>query len=210
MTMPVNALSSALQQMQAMAAQAAGGTTASNVATEANGAATAGMVGVGAPTSFATPAALEKAMGINLKVKSSGEGEGKLHITKRGPAQVRQLLYLAVLRLLQSDPIVAAWCRARKSYGGESGKRKAIVAVMRKLVRALWHVARGSVFDASKLFDVRHLDLKRDANESADVARVVNENVAAAPPAVPQRMQARACVPSRPMRCEGGVPQQRA
>ncbi|CAD6539648.1 flagellar hook-basal body complex protein FliE [Paraburkholderia metrosideri] len=42
MTMPVNALSSALQQMQAMAAQAAGGTTASNVATEANGAATAG------------------------------------------------------------------------------------------------------------------------------------------------------------------------
>jgi transposase len=165
---------------------------------------------VGAPTSFATPAALEKAMGLNLKVKSSGEGEGKLHITKRGPAQVRQLLYLAVLRLLQSDPVVAAWCHARKSYGGESGKRKAIVAVMRKLVRALWHVARGSAFDASKLFDVRRLDLKRDANESAGAPRLANDNVAAAPPAVPQRRQARACVPSRPLRCEGGVPQQLA
>jgi flagellar hook-basal body complex protein FliE len=40
MTMPVNALSSALQQMQSMAAQAAGGTT--DAATQGNGAATAG------------------------------------------------------------------------------------------------------------------------------------------------------------------------
>jgi flagellar hook-basal body complex protein FliE len=41
MTMPVNALSSALQQMQAMAAQAAGG-DASTVAGETSGAASAG------------------------------------------------------------------------------------------------------------------------------------------------------------------------
>jgi flagellar hook-basal body complex protein FliE len=40
MTMPVNALSSALQQMQSMAAQAAGGT--SQAASEGSGAATAG------------------------------------------------------------------------------------------------------------------------------------------------------------------------
>jgi transposase len=153
---------------------------------------------VGSPTTFATVGALEKAIGLNLKVKSSGEGEGKLHITKRGPAQVRQLLYLAVLRLLQSDPVVAAWCRARKSYGGESGKRKAIVAVMRKLVRALWHVSRGATFDASKLFDVRRLDLTRTSNE----------NAAAAAPAVPQPAQARA--PSRPSHRKGGVPQQLA
>jgi transposase len=153
---------------------------------------------VGAPSSFATPAALEKAMGLNLKVKSSGEGVGKLHITKRGPAQVRQLLYLAVLRLLQSDRIVAAWCRARKSYGGESGKRKAIVAVMRKLVRALWHVARGSTFDATKLFDVRRLDLTRTANE----------NTVTAPSAVQQPPQTRA--PSTQLRGEGGVHQQHA
>jgi transposase len=153
---------------------------------------------VGAPTSFATGGALEKAIGLNLKEKSSGEGAGKLHITKRGPAQVRQLLYLAVLRLLQSDPIVAAWCRARKSYGGESGKRKAIVAVMRKLVRALWHVARGSSFDASKLFDVRRLDLSDCAEKKAAVA----------PATSPQPMRTGA--PVRPVRCEGGVPQQHA
>jgi transposase len=153
---------------------------------------------VGAPTSFATPAALEKAIGLNLKVKSSGEGEGKLHITKRGPAQVRQLLYLAALRLLQTEPIVTAWCRARKSYGGDSGKRKAIVAVMRKLVRALWHVARGSAFDASKLFDVRRLDLPQSTQEAAGAASTM----------VQQPAQKRA--PSRPQRVEGGVPQQLA
>jgi hypothetical protein len=30
---------------------------------------------------------------------------------------------------------------------------------MRKLASALWHVARGDVFDSSKLFDVNHLRL---------------------------------------------------
>src|SRR5271166_452598 len=150
---------------------------------------------VGAPTSFARPAAIEKAVGLNMKEKSSGEGAGKVHITKRGPAQVRQLLYLAALRLMQSDPIVAAWCRARKSYGGESGKRKAIVAVMRKLVRALWHVARGSAFDATKLFDVRRLDLTGTTHENAAATRTAHDNAAAAPPAVPQPAPTRTCAP---------------
>ncbi len=154
---------------------------------------------IGAPTSFEAAGALEKAVGLNLKVKSSGEGDGKLHITKRGPAQVRQLLYLAALRLLQSDPIVAAWCRARKSYGGESGKRKAIVAVMRKLVRALWHVARGATFDASKLFDTRRLDL-------TPIAR--DEVIAGAAP--PASCAAKTRPMPRPPRHQGGISQQLA
>lgn len=151
---------------------------------------------VGPPSSFATPGALEKAIGLNLKVKSSGEAAGKLHITKRGPPQVRQLLYLAVLRLLQSDPIVAAWCHARKSYGGESGKRKAIVAVMRKMTRALWHVARGATFDASKLFDVRRLDMSTAAETNAATA--------------PARAPSQAAASSRLPRREGGAAQARA
>jgi transposase len=113
---------------------------------------------LGSPLAYERARALEKAIGINLKVKSSGEQDGKVHITKRGPSQVRQLLYLAVLRLVQRDPIVAAWYRARSSYG-DKNKQRAVVAVMRKLTHALWHVARGSQFDASKLFDVRRLKL---------------------------------------------------
>ena len=36
-------------------------------------------------------------------------------------------------------------------------KKKAVIAVMRKLAMALWHVAHGGRFDAAKLFDVRRL-----------------------------------------------------
>jgi transposase len=113
---------------------------------------------LGSPLAYQSAGAFEKAIGLNLKVKSSGEQDGKVHITKRGPSHVRQLLYLAVLRLLQRNPIVAAWYRKRSSYADKQ-KQRAVVAVMRKLVRALWHVARESTFDASKLFDVRRLNL---------------------------------------------------
>jgi transposase len=131
---------------------------------------------VGSPTEFPSATALEKAMGLNLKVKSSGEtrGECTIHITKRGPAQVRQLLFLATLRQLQ-DPFLGAWYRARRSYGSPSGKMKAVVAVMRKLARALWHVARGVPFDPTKLVDVRRLDL--------DTSKVPQERPASPRPA---------------------------
>jgi hypothetical protein len=53
---------------------------------------------------------------------------------------------------------VRAWYQRRRGYT-EDSKQRAIVAVMRKLVRALFHVARGEAFDETKLFDVRRLDL---------------------------------------------------
>ena len=38
-------------------------------------------------------------------------------------------------------------------------KIKAVVAVMRKLSMALWHVAHGATFDSARLFDTRRLEL---------------------------------------------------
>jgi transposase len=146
---------------------------------------------LGSPLAYDRARALEKAIGINLKVKSSGEQDGKVHITKRGPAQVRQLLYLAVLRLVQRDPIVAAWYRARSSYS-DKNKHRAVVAVMRKLTHALWHVARGSRFDASKLFDVRRLKLSETTPASS-----ATSSVQAPSPPFKRRQQ-------------GGAPQARA
>lgn len=113
---------------------------------------------VGSPLDFTSASAFEKAMGLNLKEHSSGTRAGKMSITKRGPAEVRQLMFLAALRLLNSDPIVSAWYRARGAYKAEF-KIKAVVAVMRKLARALWHVARGEAFNAAKLFDTRRLEV---------------------------------------------------
>jgi transposase len=127
---------------------------------------------IGSPRDFETPRALEKAMGLNLKERSSGEKKGQLSITKRGAPEVRQMLYLATLRLLQKDEVVALWYRARSAYrSGKPVKMKAVVAVMRKLARALWHVARGEAFEAKKLFDVRRLDIKSLSNESHEARR---------------------------------------
>jgi len=113
---------------------------------------------VGSPLDFPNARALEKAIGLNLKEKSSGNTKGQMSITKRGPGQVRRLFFMAALRLMKDNNTARAWCHARKGYKADQ-KIKAVVALMRKLTRALWHVARGDAFDATKLFDVRRLDL---------------------------------------------------
>jgi transposase len=111
------------------------------------------------PLQYSNPAQLEKACGLNMREKSSGQHAGKLRITKRGPGRVRQVLYLFALRLIQESPAVRAWYMARKTYAKdkEHSNMRALVAVMRKLVRAAFHVARGERFDPSKLFDLRRL-----------------------------------------------------
>lgn len=108
------------------------------------------------PRQYANSRQLEKACGLNLREKSSGEHVGRLTITKRGPGLVRHVLYLFALRMVQQCTTLKAWYRARRGYS-EDSKKRAVIAVMRKLVRALFHVARGAPFDASKLFDTRRL-----------------------------------------------------
>jgi transposase len=117
---------------------------------------------VGSPSSYGSAGALEKACGLNLKERSSGTKRGKLSITKRGPARVRQLLYLAALRLVREDELARAWYQQRSAYKGRV-KVKAVVAVMRKLLRAVFHVARGEEFDSAKLFDARRLTAAMDS-----------------------------------------------
>lgn len=116
---------------------------------------------VGAPSGYASAGALEKACGLNLKERSSGQMHGKLSITKRGPARIRQLLYMAALRFIQDDPLARAWYEQRTAHKGGM-KVKAVVAVMRKLLRATYHVARGETFDSAKLFDARRLGAGTD------------------------------------------------
>ncbi len=117
---------------------------------------------VGTATKYETASAYEKSFGLNLKEKSSGRRKGALHITKRGPGVARRYLYLAVLRLLQTDEVIQAWY-AKKAKRDGGCKQKAIIAIMRKLVRALWHVARGNAFDSTKLYDVSRLELEEVA-----------------------------------------------
>jgi transposase len=113
---------------------------------------------VGDARSFSCTAAFLKAMGLNLKEKSSGTLKGQLKITKRGPSRVRQYLWLAAYRWIQDDPIAKRWYQLKKQRDGGRSSRAA-VALMRKLAKALFHVARGATFDSSKLFDVRRLGI---------------------------------------------------
>lgn len=110
---------------------------------------------LGDPASYASASAYQKAAGLNLKERSSGKHKGRLRITKRGSPKARKYYHLATLRLLQRDPVVRAWCDKRAA----GSKLRAITATTRKLVLAIWHVARGNPFDASKLFDTRKLKL---------------------------------------------------
>lgn len=123
---------------------------------------------MGSPGDYDSAAAFEKAAGLNLTEHSSGKQKSGLHIGKRGPARVRKYLFIAAMRLVQTDPIVRAWYVRRRAFT-EEAKLRALLAVVRKLTRALVHVARGEPFDASKLFDVRRLNLDTLTRDPSDV-----------------------------------------
>lgn len=123
---------------------------------------------VGPLTNYDSPKQLEKAMGLMLRGKSSGltaearrNNPEKVRISKRGPGAVRGYLFWVALRLLRKDAkhsceIARAWYELRLKRNGDCGK-KGITALMRKLVSAMWWVARGEEYDGAKLFDVQHL-----------------------------------------------------
>ena len=68
-------------------------------------------------------------------------------------------LYFAALRFIQREPIARAWYAKKVKRQGGRLRSKAVVALMRKLAKALWHVARGSEFDPTLLFDASRLRL---------------------------------------------------
>jgi transposase len=95
-------------------------------------------VSTGDPRMFHSAGAYRKAMGLNLAERSSGIYKGRLRISKRGSARTRQWLYFAVLRLVQQCG-VRPWYEAKKARD-EVDARRVLVAVMRKLALALYHV----------------------------------------------------------------------
>jgi transposase len=107
---------------------------------------------LGDPRGYDSPGAYRKAMGLNLRERSSGRYQGQLKISKRGQALVRRLLYFAALRWSQREGL-RRWYAAKKARGGG---RAAAVALMRKLALALQRLgARGGVFEAGRLLGTR-------------------------------------------------------
>lgn len=115
---------------------------------------------MGDPGAYENLAQYIKSLGLNLKETSSGKTKGAVHITKRGPSTPRQYLYLAAMRAVKGCAVVQAWFKRKQARDGGKGKGgRALVAIMRKLAAALWHVARGAAFDVRKLYNVQALGL---------------------------------------------------
>jgi transposase len=105
----------------------------------------------GDPRNYDSAAAYRKAMGLNLVERSSGTYRGELRISKRGSARTRQWLYFAALRLVQRCG-VRPWYEAKKARD-EGDARRVLVAVMRKLAVALYHVGvKNEAFEPKRLF----------------------------------------------------------
>lgn len=117
---------------------------------------------LGAPSEFDSAAAYQKAAGLNLKVKSSGQSDGQPTITKKGPGAVRHNLFMLACRMVRGEPhgcpYVKAWYEERLRRNGGI-RLKGLVAVMRKLIGAIYHIGRGDAYDPRQLFDVSRLDL---------------------------------------------------
>lgn len=104
------------------------------------------LVHLGDPREFHSGGALLKAAGLNLKERSSGKRQGQLAISKRGSAEVRRWLFFWALRAVQR-PELQAWYEnfiqvgknpsSTTSRKTEHRRMKAIVALMRKLLRGL-------------------------------------------------------------------------
>lgn len=122
-------------------------------------AATAIVTYLGSPANYSYARPFFKAAGLNMRETSSGTEKGAIHITKRGPAIVRQLLYLAALRAINNDPIARSWYCGREAFRSDH-KASAVVALMRKLLAGAYHVGKHGVpYDPAKLFDTRRLML---------------------------------------------------
>ena len=116
-------------------------------------------VSLGDPKNYHCGEAYRKAMGLNLKERSSGKHKGKLKITKRGPSMVRRWLYFAAMRLSQ-DPDVRRWYEAKKAKDQDRGTG-ALIGIARKLALALYSVGvYGEPFEQWRLFPGRSLPRK--------------------------------------------------
>lgn len=112
-------------------------------------------VHLGDPRGYDSAGAYRKAMGLNLKTRSSGRWIGKLKITKRGSSAVRRWMYFAALRLSREDGVRQWYQSAKARVSGLEGSaaKWALMGIQRKLALALHRVGIGrGAFNARRLF----------------------------------------------------------
>jgi transposase len=101
----------------------------------------AGLVGeVGDFRKFKTISEVMKLAGLDLFEVSSGKHKGRHHISKRGRALMRKLLFFAAINAVKSHGIMHA--RYQRMLNNGTPKIKALIAVSRKLLQIIFALAR--------------------------------------------------------------------
>ncbi len=114
----------------------------------------AGLIGeVGDFKKFKTISEVTKLAGLDLFEVSSGKHNGMRHITKRGRALMRKLLFFTAINAVRSNGIMHA--KYQKMVNAGTPKIKALVAISRKLLRIIFALARdNAVYDEN--YNIKH------------------------------------------------------
>jgi len=101
----------------------------------------AGLLGeVGDFEQFRTIGQITKLAGLDLFEISSGQHQGQRHISKRGRALMRKILFFAALNVVRQDGILHDTYQRYCSRG--MAKKKALVAISRKLLGIMFALVR--------------------------------------------------------------------
>jgi transposase len=105
----------------------------------------------GNPACFHSYAAFEKFIGLNLFERSSGEHQGKRHISKRGRPRARYCVCEAAVFQLSKNGLFYEYAQEHPCAPGEKGKLR--VAVARKLLKVIYALAKNrTLFDRARFF----------------------------------------------------------
>jgi transposase len=101
----------------------------------------AGLIGeVGDFSKFRTQSEIMKLAGLDLYEVSSGKRKGEKRITKRGRSLMRKILYFAAIQMIGKHGIMREYYERLTGRG--TLKMRALVAVMRKLLRIIHAILR--------------------------------------------------------------------
>lgn len=111
--------------------------------------------------SFGHPDQFVAYVGLDVRVRDSGQRRGQRALSRQGDAELRRLLFLCAQANLRSrdphNPFKAQYARERAKGLPSTA---ALCAVARKLARICWSLARhGTVYDATRVH--RHLSTPR-------------------------------------------------
>lgn len=95
------------------------------------------------PGRFRSARSVGPFLGLTSKRRQSGESEPHMRITKRGDRYLRSLLVQGAHYIMSSrgpDSALKQWATALAERGGKNGKKRAIVALARKLAVVLYRL----------------------------------------------------------------------